>query len=86
MSYNAESAEVLNSLNGQQIMETHGSVVPSTSGLTSVATAHLVRHQTVGRTLPEETPGFSFPDPANYCRSKKNPHSGGKLWFHRFLL
>ena len=39
-------------------MDTHGSVVPSQSslGATNAATAHLVRHQTVGRTLPEETP------------------------------
>ena len=44
-------------------MDTHGSVVPSQSSLVepripsrNAATAHLVRHQTVGRTLPEETP------------------------------
>ena len=30
--------------------------------------------------------GLSIPDPTNYCRSKKSPYSGGKLWFHCFLL
>ena len=53
----AESAEVLNSLNGQPIMETHGSVVPSTSSLVEPRiNKRRDRHQTVGRTLPEETP------------------------------
>ena len=30
--------------------------------------------------------GFLIPDPTNYCRGEKSPHSGGKLWVHCFLL
>ena len=39
-------------------MDTHGSVVPSPSSLVEprINKRRLVRHQTVGRTLPEETP------------------------------
>ena len=29
---------------------------------------------------------FPIPDPTNYCQGTKSPHSGGKLWFHCFLL